>query len=167
VGTLHWELCTCIWGIIHALGNVPCLEIHDIALGSMMLHWDPCTHIWSYPSTLGSMPFALGSMYFIGIRVIALGSMTVHRAMTGMPHHHSCHMDCFRRVPCLVGSYCPTHVPHSLSWTTHVEVVEVVEDLDQVVTDKHGPRLLQFWTKLLHSWLQVVELVISFWTLHT
>jgi hypothetical protein len=32
-------------------------------------------------------------MYYIGIRITALGSMIVHQAMTGMPCHHTCHMD--------------------------------------------------------------------------
>jgi hypothetical protein len=59
------------------------------------MHWDPCI------VTLGSMylhttisiyigihAIFLGIHDTIGIRVIALGSMTVHWTMTGTPHHH-------------------------------------------------------------------------------
>jgi hypothetical protein len=85
--THHFKWVLCI-GIC-----VPCLGIRDIALGNAMLHWDSCTLRWPYLQTLGSMTFALGSMYRIEICVTALGSVTVHQAMMGMPCHHTCHMD--------------------------------------------------------------------------
>jgi hypothetical protein len=91
--THHFKWTPCI-GIC-----VLCLKIYDIELGSVMLPWDFCTYILLYLETLGSMPFFLGSMYFLGKHVTALGSMTVHQAMTGMPHHHSCHIDYSKIAP--------------------------------------------------------------------
>jgi hypothetical protein len=61
--------------------HVPCLEIHDTTLGSVILHWDLCTHIWSYPLTSRSVPFDFGFMYFIGIHITALGFVIVHLAI--------------------------------------------------------------------------------------
>jgi hypothetical protein len=43
--------------------------------------------------TLGFMSFSLGFMYCIGIHVTTFGSMTMHQAMTRMPHPYSYHMN--------------------------------------------------------------------------
>jgi hypothetical protein len=76
------------------------------------------------------MPFALGSVYFIGIHVTALGSVTMHRAMKRMPHHHNCHTDSFRRVPLISWMT----LPHMCALFSHMDhmwgVVEVVGDMD-------------------------------------
>jgi hypothetical protein len=58
-----------------------------------MLPWDPCTYFLSYLQILGSTPFSLRSVYCIGICVTALGSVTVHQDMIGMPRHHTFHME--------------------------------------------------------------------------
>jgi hypothetical protein len=101
-----------------------------------MLPWDLCTHISSYLKTLGCVSFVLGSMYSTRIYVTALGSVTVHQAMTRTSCHHTCHID------------------HSdflslLSWALYSHACIIIPSLDYT------------WESLMHlqRWLQVVGVV--------